>query len=235
MFGARAGTLLEPGLNTMGTSHSRPTSLSACLSTIGMQTGSAVLRPSRRSGAAATGDRRVVPDHGARRGHTSPGSVPLGGLAGLGWGSAEFVVGAEFVVDGAAIPELQSFHGETGIRDSRSIDCRGGLPRQYRGRPYACADQHDRAEKWRRNALRRARSKPEPRAGRYQGHVDGHVARTVGDLAGRWRLRDRRELMGRARAQGLLDRSLAGDGSARSAPIAVSDAESRSKFPYSSP
>ena len=111
MFGARARSLLEPGLNTMGTLLAPDVAFTVSFddwhagwfSSSSTLTFEAALRPPATDALYRTTLPGVVTLH--------HGPAPLGGLAGLGWGRAEFVV------DAAAIPELQSFHAETGIRD----------------------------------------------------------------------------------------------------------------------
>ena len=117
VFGARARSQLEPGLNAMGDSLAPDATFAVSFddwdagwfSSTATVTFAAVFRtPTPVAAVSADLDetyRTTLP--GVVTLYHGP--VPLGGLAGLGWGSAEFVV------DAAAIPELQDFHAETGV------------------------------------------------------------------------------------------------------------------------
>ena len=117
VVGARARSQLEPGLNAMGDSLAPEATFAVAFddwdagwfSSTATVTFKAVFRtPPPVAAVSADLDetyRTTLPGVAT----LYHGPVPLGGLGGLGWGSAEFVVGA------AAIPELQDFHAETGV------------------------------------------------------------------------------------------------------------------------
>ena len=117
VFGARARSQLELGLNAMGASLAPDATFAVSFddwdagwfSSTATVTLEAVFRtPPPVAAVSADLDetyRTTLP--GVVTLYHGP--VPLGGLGGFGWGSAEFVV------DAAAIPELQDFHAETGV------------------------------------------------------------------------------------------------------------------------
>ena len=129
VFGARARALLEPGLNAMGESLAPDAAFTVSFddwdagwfSSTATVTFAAVYRtPPAVAAVSADIDetyRTTLP--GVVTLYHGP--VPLGGLGGLGWGSAEFVV------DAAAIPELQDFHAETGVAEVARLTARLGF------------------------------------------------------------------------------------------------------------
>lgn len=120
VLGARARSLLEPSLNAAGASLAPNAALAISFEDWDAgwftSTSTATLEAVFRTPPPIA---TVSPEIDETYRATLPGvvtlhhgPVPLGGLAGLGWGSAEFVV------DATAIPESQVFHAETGIREA---------------------------------------------------------------------------------------------------------------------
>lgn len=119
VFGARARALLEPGLNAMGASLAPDAAFvvsfddwdAGWFSSTATVSFEAIFRTPPAVAAVSTDLEETYRTTLPGVVTLYHGPVPLGGLGGFGWGSAEFVV------DAATIPELQDFHAETGVSE----------------------------------------------------------------------------------------------------------------------